>query len=147
MILAHYTDTPLAFDPNRTYEQSRPTFKPTGFWLSVDGDDGWKAWCESELFRLSSLEYRAEFRIREEANVLRLATAADVHEFSERYRDAGFGGWVDWTPVIEQYDGILITPYLWALRFDETWYSTWDCSSGCFWNLDAIELASVAVAP
>lgn len=145
MILAHYTDAPLVFDPERTYEQVRSTFKPCGFWLTIDGDDGWKAWCESESFGLSSLAHRTEFRIREDANIVHLATASDVAQFTAMYPARGIGGWVDWAQVVDRYDGVLITPYLWALRFDISWYSTWDCSSGCFWNLDAIELVPAEV--
>ncbi len=147
MILAHYTEAPLVFDAQRTYEQTRPTFKPNGFWLTLDGEDGWKAWCESESFALGSLANRTEFRIRDDANIVRLSTASDVAQFTALYAARGMTGWVDWAQVIDRYDGVLITPYLWSARmaFETLWYSTWDCASGCFWNLDAIELVPAEV--
>lgn len=147
MILAHYSRVALDFDPARTYEQLRPTFKPSGLWLTVDGEDGWKEWCESEQFGLDRLAHRTVFLLRSEANVLRLTTPAEVAEFSTLYADPARRGWVGWSPVVARYDGVLITPYLWASRMalESVWYSTWDCASGCFWNLDAVE--PVASAP
>lgn len=147
MILAHYTAEPLVFDPERTYEQNRPTFKPRGFWLTTDGEDGWKAWCESESFALDSLAHCTEFRIREGANVVRLESHADVVQFTAMYAARGIRGWVDWSLVVDRYDGVLITPYLWSARMaiETIWYSPWDCASGCFWNLDAIELVPAEV--
>jgi hypothetical protein len=47
---------------------------------------------------------------------------------------------IDWYRVAEQYDGIIITPYIYERRLTEytTWYYSWDCASGCIWNGKAI---------
>lgn len=144
MTLSHYTAEPFVFDPTRTYEQRRLTFKPTGLWLSVDGDDGWPEWCRSENYAVEALEHRTEFRIVEGANILRLSTPEAVLSLADRYPD--LRGWVDWEPIIAQYDGVLADPYMWSLRWEASWYSTWDCASGCFWSLGAVEPVAVAVA-
>ena len=149
LILAHYTAEPLVFDAQRTYAQHHPTFKPHGLWLTIDGEDGWRAWCEYESFHPESLAHRTEFRLRENANILHLESHRDVLHFTAKYADklTRLRGWVDWSRVVDQYDGVLIAPYLWSARMaiETTWYSTWDCASGCFWNLDAIELVPAAV--
>ena len=43
-------------------------------------------------------------------------------------------------------DGIIIAPYQWYCRMTVDWYYTWDCASGCIWNLDAIESVNAVTA-
>ena len=48
--------------------------------------------------------------------------------------------YIDWSSTYKNYDGIVIAPYQWNCRYgDHIWYYTWDCASGCIWNIDAIE--------
>lgn len=149
--LSHYTEKPFVFDPTRAYKQERVTFKPHGLWLSVDGDDGWPEWCRSENYAVEALAHRTEFRIVEGANILRLSTPEAVLSLGDRYPTGPEGylrGWVDWEPIIAQYDGVLADPYMWSLRFElkAIWYSTWDCASGCFWNLNAVTVVDPAAS-
>lgn len=148
--LTHFTAAPFTFDPNRVYQQRRPTFKPEGLWLSVDGEHGWKEWCEGEQWGIDGLSYETPFQIREGANVLRLSTLDEIRALPKRFplKETYLDGWVDWKPVIEQYDGILVTPYVWEARYDiaTSWYYPWDCASGCFWNLASVEPLAKAVA-
>lgn len=48
--LLHYRSEPLEFEPARTYvhRESWTYGKPDGFWVSVEGQDDWPAWCRSE---------------------------------------------------------------------------------------------------
>lgn len=70
-----------------------------------------------------------------------------MREFSKKFstdkatlKECGFI-WIDWVKVKPLYDGIIITPYQWRCRLDPDifWYYSWDCASGCIWNLETIE--------
>lgn len=47
---------------------------------------------------------------------------------------------IQWEKVKKEYDGIVIAPYQWECRLRNKfmWYYSWDCASGCIWNIDAI---------
>lgn len=145
MELVHFSAEPLVFDNTRTYDQPplRGYGKPRGLWLSDDSEHGWKQWCESEDWNLGGFEYRTPFVITTGANVLTLRNMSNLLSFDDEYgAEAGYGiRGIDWARVAADYDGILITPYIWEARLDGavSWYYGWDCASGCFWNLSAIE--------
>ncbi|WQY99783.1 hypothetical protein [Microbacterium phage MO526] len=150
MILSHYSPAPWTFDPERTYDQAEfGNGKPRGLWLSDDSDHGWKAWCESEEWNLGGLENVTTFTLAPGADVLHLASLAEIRAFTAEY--AGHPAYlekapdlarryIDWPRVAAEHDGILITPYQWGARLDRDtfWYYGWDCASGCFWNLRAV---------
>lgn len=140
--LWHYTAEPFVIEP-RSYEQDEPnTFgKPRGFWVSVEGEYDWPSWCRAEEFGLDRLSYRSPVSIS--GNILYVGPdemTAFEQEFSVLLRrfitfeDRA----IDWRKVADRYDGIIIAPYSWEHRLDARWYYTWDCASGCIWNLDAI---------
>ena len=153
MELKHYTAMPLEFDPERTYEQNSPRLygKPLGFWVSVKGEYDWKSWCESEDFLTESLVYENAVVLRDDANILRINSVKGLHQFSTKYgipetkSVPGYDPWVEyainWARVAREYDGIIISPYLysWDLGDDLKWYYGWDCASGCIWRLQCIE--------
>jgi hypothetical protein len=149
LTLTHHSPEPLVFDPERTYDQAemRGWGKPRGLWLSDDSDHGWKAWCEAEEWNLGGLDHSAQFRLTPDANVLHIRTPAELKAFSDEYSVEAYPGSgtlnmvPNWHRVAAEFDGILITPYQWESRydFDVFWYAGWDCASGCFWNLRAIE--------
>lgn len=152
--LWHYTAEPFALEP-RSYAQNEPRMygKPEGFWVSVEGKDDWPSWCEGESFRIDELAHRAPVIIRPESNVLWLQPGS-INSFDREFRVEWQWGpekqWtdraIDWRAVAGLYDGIVIAPYSWHHRLALSWYYTWDCASGCIWNLDAIEVGqSVAV--
>ena len=62
---------------------------------------------------------------------------ADPSWRSDHLRDYGC---IDWRLVAEEWQGIVIAPYLWERRFDSDarWYYSWDCASGCIWDHRAI---------
>ena len=142
MKFQHFTSRPLKFDPTRTYDQT-DTFKPHGFWVSIEGTDDWKAWCEREEFRTETLVNCTEFEI-DLTNVIQLHTTLDILSFTDRFRvSLGFrhaSVWINWEEVAALYSGIIITPYNWECRYhrDTTWYYSWDCASGCIWDLSIL---------
>lgn len=159
LTLEHYTDKPFVFDQGRTYEQKEPMgmLKPVGLWVSVPGGDpDWPQWCRSEEFRVGSLAYRSVLSLRPDANVLLITSPTGLDMFHGEYsvEDETAGAWyrsrgaeqprqfwpVDWRRVAREYQGIIVTPYLWSRRMDgPSWYYGMDCASGCIWDLDAFE--------
>jgi len=144
MEFSHYWSEPFKFDNTRTYNQDdRGGYgKPRGFWLSVDGPSDWKEWCESNEWRTEALAFRMPFVVSPDANVLMITNSDELVAFDAEYGtvDHGFIHNIDWPKVAERYDGIVIAPYIWPYRLapDFLWYYSWDCASGCFWNLQMI---------
>lgn len=146
-ILYHYSNSGINFRPQHR-EQDRFIFKPHGLWVTPDDEYNWEWWCKAESFRLSNLKHRFKIRLKDHANILWLKTVDDIDQFTTSYRvkqnNSKIGGlWnsIDWYCVIEEFDGILIIPYQWErrLKTEALWYYSWDCSSGCIWNVDMIE--------
>jgi len=122
--------------------------KPNGFWVSVENNgDGWKNWCEGESFNTGRLVYENEIIISKLANILLITKNKELDDFHKKYQAAlvGMERWgnqyIDWRSVAKDYQGIIITPYLYNRRFDKSarWYYGWDCASGCIWNKEAIK--------
>ncbi len=156
LILMHYTSEPLEFDPSRTYEQEAPsTFgKPHGFWVSVVGEDDWATFVTDNMDSVR-LNHTQRVTLAAEANILRINSAYELDVFAkhnavetnyERRYARPWNKWpIDRRAVAEKYDGIIIAPYQWSRRMNLDWYYTWDCASGCIWNLSAIASVESAV--
>jgi hypothetical protein len=74
---------------------------------------------------------------------LTINTAAGIDKFSRQYGDKSknirfTSFYIDWEMVCGEYDGIIISPFCWERRLEVMWYYTWDCASGCVWNLSAV---------
>ncbi len=145
MRLIHYSAKPVLPIISRAQIET-PLSKPVGLWLSVPGDDGWKAWCEAEGFGLGSLKCEHEVELSEGANILRLCSADDLDEFTSVYGRDRLNPYpycqIDWRAVAAKHQGIIIAPYIWPRRLDgraSNWYYGWDCASGCIWDATAIE--------
>lgn len=151
MELRHYARGP-EFELIREwpYAQPKPSMyrKPNGFWVSVEGEDDWKSWCENENFALSTLPNDMRVTLTEDANILFLNREADMMNFqqefgttedidlpSHSYKQTA----IKWFEVANKYQGIIIPTYLWSCRMRMDWYYTWDCASGCIWDLSAIQ--------
>lgn len=160
LVLEHYTEEPLVFDRNRTYEQNalREYGKPRGFWVSVAGEDDWPQWCRSEEFHVAGLKYRSVVKLKPDAAVLMIGTGVELDAFHKIFsvenRDwqALSGNFnyrpLNWQLVTEIYQGIIITPYLWSHRLSgPSWYYGFDCASGCIWDVSAIESVTPAGTP
>jgi hypothetical protein len=77
--------------------------------------------------------------------VLLIKNSEEMYQFHEKYKGDVYPGFpmvmIDWSKVAKDFDGIVITPYLWERRLDHhvNWYYGWDCASGCIWNTSVIE--------
>lgn len=127
-------------------DNERPFFKPHGLWVSDEDDFGWRAWCTGEQWGLKTLKHAYDITLKKDANILYLRTPEEIDAFTEKWKYAmpGVGldnFYINWPEVRKLYDGIIITPYQWSRRLDgnSSWYYSWDCASGCIWNLSCIE--------
>ncbi len=144
MQLVHYSAAPVA--EIRSAEQpSEDHFKPRGFWVSDDAcEDNWRSWCEAEGFRLENLTHVHDVALAPDANILHLSSAYEIDAFTRAYSLETQQVWrnrdMDWRRLAREFQGIIITPYVWARRLDGDagWYCSWDCASGCIWDARAI---------
>ena len=131
--------------------------KPIGFWVSPDTEDGWESWCRGHDSHLERLAVKSRVVVSPTAKIMRIKNFDELNAFVDCYYGAdisesfcrhGLPGamkntMIDWHRVYKDWDGILIIPYLFRFSLLGVtryyWYYTWDCASGCIWNLDAIE--------
>jgi len=144
--LRHYGSIPLVIDREREYRDQRIHHKPQGLWLSVLGEDDWPSWCEQENFAQDSFEYESAVTIRDGANILMIENGLQLMDFHREFKADLIPGsleYIDWGRVVQKYDGIIIAPYQWHLRLNDEifWYYSWDCASGCVWNLGVVEVS------
>ena len=141
MILSHYTKSPMQFDPRYQYKKLDFRSKPSGLWVSVGGEDGWLAWCKRENFGLERLANRYIVNLKPHAKTLVLHNK-DFDTFRYTYGIADHEFYfhnIYWHKVASDYQGIIIPKYHWDMRFEHDWYYSWDCASGCIWDMSAIE--------
>lgn len=144
IMLCHYSEKPFIFNPQKTYSQE-DHFKPVGLWLSVEGENGWKEWCETENFHLNGLTFKTIFELSPDANILHITSEAELDNFSKIFalpnskHDLRS---INWHNVKNLYDGIIIAPYIWQRRhtLHTFWYYSWDCASGCIWNCSILKI-------
>ncbi len=159
MSYTHYAPEERILDRAWTYDQNAPDrghMKPAGLWVSVDGEDDWKQWCEAEEYCPERLTYPHRVTLSPHAKLLEITDDADLWAFHNtwsmeespldlvlRSMNADFRfrqRYIDWAGFAREYDGLIIAPYQWNNRmFGPMWYYGWDCSSGCIWNLEAIK--------
>ncbi len=143
--LIHYSQKPIS--KLRSIAQKEHAMKPTGLWVSVAGEYGWKEWCIDNEYK-GEFTHETEVVLSEDAKILRLSSPDDLKRFTEAYQaniplnDKIFRSiaYINWQRIAELYDGIIISPYIWECRLDSYtfWYYGWDCASGCIWNAKAI---------
>lgn len=146
--LLHYSAEAFTFDASMVYAEDAHGFKPVGLWVSVDGDCGWREWCENERFNLESLKHVSEVTLKPDANVLLIDSPEKLLAFNARFRredDNLAIRNIAWGKVKALYDGLIIAPYQWKHRLDLMWYYGWDCASGVIWNLSAIAGVDVLI--
>lgn len=161
MKLVHYTACPLTKVKSvpRKMRGGRDGFgpggiadKPRGFWVTdMDCENNWKSWCIAEDFSLHKLRYAQEVILSPRAKILGLKSAEDIKTFTKAYGRTMYPGssvkLIDWGPVVREYQGIIITPYIWECRMDNDcfWYYSWDCAAGCIWDARAIKQLEMVV--
>jgi hypothetical protein len=151
MNLVHFSARPIT-KPLRSKRQSPAATmfdKPRGFWVSDEDDYGWKRGCLDNDFGLNRLRYAHGVTLIDGASILYLRSAAELDAFTVNYRTAvnvasiGFlhatyyG--ISWQKVSKEYQGIIITPYIWRMSLRADWYYGWDCASDCIWDVKAIK--------
>lgn len=144
--LIHYSEKSLASVYSVAQDDCHSNFKPSGLWVSVEGDADWPSWCRDENFHLGRLTHQTEIILAPTANILRISDAAGLDEFTKEFAYSSYG--VNWPAVAEKWQGIIIAPYCYERRLagHATWYYTWDCASGCIWDAAAVaELRPAAI--
>lgn len=148
MRFVHYSANPdLSLDRLYSVEQfpvehkGHLHSKPQGLWLSDDDEeDNWKVWCEAEIFNLDKLTnaYAVSLDL---SNVLHIDNNLDLLKVHNKYR-SGYRlfNFIDWQRMAKDYQGIIISPYQWDVRYSEEveWYYGWDVACACIWDMSAI---------
>jgi hypothetical protein len=145
--LLHYSAKPftgpLKFTPQRGDEHAM-LGKPSGLWLSAEGPDDWRAWCEGENWYTQAMIYETEIVLKPDAPILQLRGAKALDRFTAEWSRPlpaiPSMNIIDWRGIAKRYHGIVIAPYVWARRLNGSarWYYGWDCASGCVWNPEAV---------
>jgi hypothetical protein len=135
--LYHWSQTPIEALDQRQYVQD-VDHKPKGFWFDSDGD--WARWCEGEEYGLQRLEFKHRIDIADWSRILLVETVSQLDLFAKMYFADRWH--IDWKRVAANFSGILISPYQWERRLHPltSWYYSWDCASGCVWDVGAIKL-------
>lgn len=122
-----------------------PFFKPRGLWFEVEGDDSWQIWCEENSFGNLTDQFHYRLNIDHSAKILKITNPAEIDQFHleyqlsiPKYPNVLAGEYIDWAKIACDYDGILITPFIWErasfTHLCYRWYSAWDVASGCLWR-------------
>jgi hypothetical protein len=127
------------FSRTHQYEKASGVGKPRGFWLSVEGEQDWRSWCESESWSDIGNAYVYEVTLAAAARVLRVTTVRELDALHQKLGGNAAGYRPRWDTIGPEYDGLIIAPYQWRRRYECDWYYGWDCASGVIWNLDAVE--------
>ena len=151
--LEHFSAEPIGrLDPLWDRYSRYGGAKPPGLWVSVAGEYSWDQWCHAEEFRLERLLVRIPVELNPGANILHVEGEASFAKLVTIYGYNPYptlGGYrdrqPDWDKMKDDYDGIVISPYLWSQRLDAMWYYGWDCASGCIWNLKSISLGEPVI--
>ena len=74
-------------------------------------------------------------------NILHLKNIQDVNNFINNYtfRSRYLFYCIQWKLIYKNYNGLLISPFNYNYKkenYTHLWLETWDCSSGCIWNLN-----------
>ena len=143
--LVHYSGAPLGpLQPTVQGTETGPYDKPDGLWVTVEGDDGWEAWCRGNEWGLDRLACVHDVVLDSAANILCIADTAGLDALTARYGRQPFGSGaaygIEWARVATDYQGIIIVPYVWKRAHSGccTWYYGWDCASGCIWDAAAV---------
>jgi len=149
MDLQHFSEKPLG-EIRSTLQPDDPyQMKPKGLWISDESNLGWSEWCREEDFGIERLACCHRIVLNPKADILLVETVEDIDIFTKAYMKpplAEAGPFLrsycmDWVRVAKNFEGMIITPYLWDRRLSQEafWYYSWDCASGCIWNATAIE--------
>ncbi len=153
MRLLHYSPIPLEELEDRTADQCRGT-KPSGFWVSIEGEMDWYAYCDQEKFRDLSEFFLYEVLPEQGARVLHIKDAAAIDQLTKLFGRitrlpedprTEYVIEMNWPEIAKRYQGIIIAPYIWERRTSPKtrWYFNWGCASGCIWDTRSISVKRV----
>ena len=146
--LKHYSDKPnLILEPlyNKGIStQSEHSRKPSGFWVSIS--ESWKTFWEQESNycqapeMLDNLKYCYDIKLSDDINILLIDTPEKMLEFNDHYGTKYGNTLINWKSLAYDYQGIILPSYfdMYRLNSDLEWYYTWDCASGCIWDISCI---------
>jgi len=158
MNLIHFSKIEIPTNPY-FYENKTPRdspemefFKPSGLWVSDEAaEDSWSWWCKNENFVSSWYRYVYRITLLPGHNILHLDHLGDFthcyplpsdHPMAKiGLSDYSTSMYIDWPRIKEHYEGLLITPYQWHQRMQVMWYYSWDCASGCIWDISNIRIS------
>ena len=125
--------------------------KPSGLWYSIDGE--WEDWVKSNTnWDVGKNKIRIDV---DTSDMYVILTREDLLNFTKKYIviEGGLRN-IDWKRVAKDYKGIEIPYYIkrWGHVVDydsnglihsnitdNLWYSMWDVSSGCIWDMSVIK--------
>lgn len=116
-------------------------FKPEGLWYSIDNE--WvERWPNYEKPNFIQIHFKDD-------RLLVIDTLFTLNKLIEEFSHEGIAGFpfINWRKVAIKYAGIEIRNYqalVYSRRFEHSFadpllLTTWDCSSGCIWDLSIIE--------
>lgn len=133
-------------DLKRTY----PSFpeevfglKPNGLWYGIN--EAWIDWCRSEMPEWIR-QHNHEIKV-DTSKLLVISSIEELNDFIRQYSRKTESSVIDcmqWNKVKETFMGIEVHNYRhikWNLDYDmkNIWFSSWDVSSGCIWDLKAVK--------
>ena len=126
-------------DLKRTYPLYKDYhLKPHGLWYSIDTE--WIEWCkDNQPSFIKPNSFNLEINLNE---CIVISTEKELVDFNKEYTIESYYKYIDWNVVRKKFKGIEIRNYkeLYEYRynFDYLWFSGWDVSSGCIWDLSII---------
>jgi hypothetical protein len=156
----HYTKADVTdIDLSRTYQQTAENLAfhtPNGLWLSVAGTNDWEKYCLKNSHRLENLQSKYQVTLKPNAKILFLHNEAVFKDFEKEYGYYQEGIEIHgdnytlnlsiaWERIITDYQGIIVPLALPKLYNMGLWYDAWGCTSGCLWDLQAVEKAEKLV--
>jgi hypothetical protein len=140
MQLVHYSAEPLKEVYSVPPEKQLVWKKPQGLWFSTNAKGGWKDFCHMSP-GLRQNNYKTNIKLGN-AKILHVTGKQGLAAFDRKYGVNAPDTWerrqIDWPKIAKEYDGIYFPVYYPELRDKYRWYYSWDCSSGCIWNIDPL---------
>lgn len=138
----HYSTRKILRMRSRRHQEETRPYKPDGLWVSYYDD--WASWVTSETsWKLGKYVY--EVVLNPDAKLLYMSTLAELEAFDKKYGfpllpqfPLGRIRSIEWSRVTQEYDGIIIAPYVYPARHTFHWYYGWDVGSGCLWHRNAV---------
>jgi len=143
----HYTGENIAaLDLTRTYTQTAEKLAlhtPNGLWLSITGINDWEKYCLTNYYNLTNLKYEFQVKLKPQAKILILYNNAAFEDFEKKYGYNGknhtSGLSIRWDEIIKNYQGFALPVVLPKSNNTGSWHDTWNCTSACIWDLQAVE--------